>query len=49
MQTPTDIYFTAAKRILLYLKGTLHYDRHFMPIFIPSSLPLFVYTNADLG
>uniref|UniRef100_A0A2N9J6E2 Integrase catalytic domain-containing protein n=1 Tax=Fagus sylvatica TaxID=28930 RepID=A0A2N9J6E2_FAGSY len=43
MSTPTSTHLTAAKRILRYIKGTLHHGI----AFTPGSLSLSVYSDAD--
>jgi hypothetical protein len=43
MHNPTDVHLTAAKRILRYLRGTLHCGL----LFRPSSLQLQAYADAD--
>ena len=44
LQQPTELHWTACKRVLRYLKGIVHRGLHFTPA---SSLHLQVYTNAD--
>uniref|UniRef100_A0A2N9EYF6 Reverse transcriptase Ty1/copia-type domain-containing protein n=1 Tax=Fagus sylvatica TaxID=28930 RepID=A0A2N9EYF6_FAGSY len=43
MSAPTSTHLTAAKRILRYIKGTLHHGI----AFTPGPLSLSVYSNAD--
>uniref|UniRef100_A0A2N9FFC2 Reverse transcriptase Ty1/copia-type domain-containing protein n=1 Tax=Fagus sylvatica TaxID=28930 RepID=A0A2N9FFC2_FAGSY len=43
MSTPTSTHLTAAKRILRYIKGTLHHGI----AFTPGPLSLSVYSDAD--
>jgi hypothetical protein len=43
MSTPTSTHLTAAKRILRYIKGTLHHGI----VFTPGPLSLSVYSDAD--
>lgn len=44
MQTPTIAHQTASKRVLMYLKGTMHVGLHFRP---STHHSLYCYTDAD--
>ena len=44
MQQPTKLHWTTCKRVLRYLKGTIHHGLHFTPA---SSLHLQIYTDTD--
>lgn len=46
MHDPREPHFAALKRILLYLKGTLHHGLHLAP---SSSLQMTAYSDADWG
>lgn len=43
MQKPTTTHLEATKRVLQYVKGTLHHVIHFSP----SPLTLLAFSNAD--
>ena len=43
MSAPTSTHLAAAKRVLRYIRGTLHHGIEFTP----DSLTLFAYTDAD--
>ncbi|XP_068667726.1 uncharacterized mitochondrial protein AtMg00810-like [Aristolochia californica] len=45
LNSPTTDHFLAVKRILRYVKGTLHYGLSFRPFASPRSL--IAYSNAD--
>jgi hypothetical protein len=44
MQSPSQIYFVAAKRVLRYLKGTLEFGMHFVK---SSSVKLVGFSDSD--
>ncbi|KAL6328963.1 hypothetical protein AAG906_007253 [Vitis piasezkii] len=44
LQQPTKLHWTSCKRVLRYLKGTVHRGLHFTPA---SSLHLQIYTDTD--
>jgi hypothetical protein len=44
LATPTDVHWSAVKRILRYVKGTINFGLHFQK---SSSTELSVYTDAD--
>ena len=44
LQQPTKLHWTTCKRVLRYLKGTIHHGLHFTPA---SSLHLQIYTDTD--
>jgi len=44
MQSPSQIHFVAAKRVLRHLKGTLEFDMHFVK---SSSLKLIGFFYSD--
>lgn len=46
MHDPREIHFAALKRVLRYLKGTIHHGLHIAP---SSDLPLIAYSDADWG
>ncbi|XP_022880630.1 uncharacterized protein LOC111397896 [Olea europaea var. sylvestris] len=45
LHAPTDDHFLAVKRILRYVKGTIHYGLHFRPSTSPGAL--VAYSDAD--
>ena len=44
LQSPNQIYFVAAKRVLRYVKGTLEFGMHFVK---SSSVKLIGFSNSD--
>ena len=44
LAAPIDVYWSAVKRILRYIKGTINFGLHFQK---SSSTDLSVYTDAD--
>ena len=44
LHAPTDVHFQAIKRILCYIKGTLHYGLKFTS---SSSMGLVAYSDVD--
>ncbi|XP_068636990.1 uncharacterized mitochondrial protein AtMg00810-like [Aristolochia californica] len=45
LHAPTEDHFLAVKRILCYVKGTLHFGLSFRPSTVPSAL--VAYSDAD--
>jgi histone deacetylase 1/2 len=49
LSQPLESHWTAVKRILRYLRGTLHYGLQLHPAPVPKPLSLIAFSDADWG